>query len=767
MIEMAESKPTMLRVGELTNRDEFGRGIVRIDAKAMAAIGIKEGEIIELDGKRKTGVIAVRAYPADIGLNLIRMDGITRRNVSVGVGENIRVNKIQAKPADKVVLAPAQKGMMIQGNIAEMLKKNLFMRPVMKKDIIMPFPVVRRRESSPFEDMFPELREFFGGMNNFMPIPGDMRFAVVSTSPEGIVQVGEDTEIEVRPEAVDIEEKERPTITYEDIGGLEEPILKIREMVELPLRHPELFERLGIAPPKGVLLYGPPGTGKTLLAKAVANESGAAFFSIAGPEIMDKFYGQSEANLRSIFDEAETNSPSIIFIDEIDSIAPKREEVTGEVERRVVSQLLTLMDGLKGRGKVIVIAATNQPNLLDPALRRGGRFDREVEIGVPDQKGRKEILQIHTRNMPITKDVDLNWLSSITYGFVGADLEALAKEAAMSALRRNLPGISWKKNEEIPSDVIDKLRVEKQDFENALKMVEPSAMREVMIEIPNVSWSDVGGLEDVKGLLKEVVEWPLKNPDAFKRVGITPPRGVLLYGPPGTGKTMLAKAVAHEAGANFISVKGPEMLSKWVGESEKHIREIFRRAKQVAPAIIFFDEIDSVAPKRGRNSDSTHVTENVVSSILTEMSGLEELHNVVVLAATNRPDIIDSALLRPGRFDRQIIVPAPDEKTRLEILKIHTKDMPLKGVELKALAKETDGYSGADIEALVREAGMNALRKDMKAKEVTAKNFSEALKVVKPSIDPKVLEFYRRAEEQLKTTVKERKPKEDDLVYVG
>jgi len=757
----------MLRVGELTNRDEFGRGIVRIDAKAMAAIGIKEGEIIELDGKRKTGVIAVRAYPADIGLNLIRMDGITRRNVSVGVGENIRVNKIQAKPADKVVLAPAQKGMMIQGNIAEMLKKNLFMRPVMKKDIIMPFPVVRRRESSPFEDMFPELREFFGGMNNFMPIPGDMRFAVVSTSPEGIVQVGEDTEIEVRPEAVDIEEKERPTITYEDIGGLEEPILKIREMVELPLRHPELFERLGIAPPKGVLLYGPPGTGKTLLAKAVANESGAAFFSIAGPEIMDKFYGQSEANLRSIFDEAEKNSPSIIFIDEIDSIAPKREEVTGEVERRVVSQLLTLMDGLKGRGKVIVIAATNQPNLLDPALRRGGRFDREVEIGVPDQKGRKEILQIHTRNMPITKDVDLNWLSSITYGFVGADLEALAKEAAMSALRRNLPGISWKKNEEIPSDVIDKLRVEKQDFENALKMVEPSAMREVMIEIPNVSWSDVGGLEDVKGLLKEVVEWPLKNPDAFKRVGITPPRGVLLYGPPGTGKTMLAKAVAHEAGANFISVKGPEMLSKWVGESEKHIREIFRRAKQVAPAIIFFDEIDSVAPKRGRNSDSTHVTENVVSSILTEMSGLEELHNVVVLAATNRPDIIDSALLRPGRFDRQIIVPAPDEKTRLEILKIHTKDMPLKGVELKALAKDTDGYSGADIEALVREAGMNALRKDMKAKEVTAKNFSEALKVVKPSIDPKVLEFYRRAEEQLKTTVKERKPKEDDLVYVG
>ncbi|MBM3304176.1 MAG: AAA family ATPase, partial [Candidatus Aenigmarchaeota archaeon] len=511
------------------------------------------------------------------------------------------------------------------------------------------------------------------------------------------------------------------------------------------------------------------------------------------------FAHNSEENLRKIFEDAEKEAPSIIFIDEIDSIAPKREEVTGEVERRVVSTLLTQMDGLKSRGKVIVIAATNRENSIDPALRRPGRFDREVEIGVPDQKGRKEILQIHTRNMPLTKDVDLNWLSSITYGFVGADLEALAKEAAMSALRRNLPGISWKKNEEIPADVIEKLKVEKQDFENALKMVEPSAMREVLIEIPNVTWNDVGGLEDVKGLLKEVVEWPLKNPDAFRRVGIRPPTGVLLYGPPGTGKTMLAKAVAHEAGANFISIKGPEILSKWVGESEKHIRDIFRRAKQVAPAIIFFDEIDSVAPRRGRVNDSTHVTENVVSSILTEMSGLEELHNVVVLAATNRPDIIDSALLRPGRFDRQIIVPAPDEKTRLEIFKIHAGKMPFVDREkffegrgklsdkerekmeseyrkeneksmlkvVTPLAKETDGYSGADIEALVREAGLNALRKDMKAKEVTAKNFADAMKKVKPSINPKVLEFYRRAEERLKTTVKESKPKEDELVYVG
>ncbi len=763
---MAESKPTMLRVGELTNRDEFGRGIVRIDTKAMAAIGIKEGEIIELDGKRKTGVIAVRAYPADIGLNLIRMDGITRRNVGVGVGENIRVNKTQAKPADKVVLAPAQKGIVIQMN-PNMLKKNLFMRPVMKKDIIMPFPVVRRRENSPFEEMFPELRDFFGGAS-FMPIPGDTRFVVVSTSPDGIVQVTEETELELKPEAVDVEEKERPTLTYEDIGGLDEPIQKIREMVELPLRHPELFTRLGIDPPKGVLLYGPPGTGKTLLAKAVANESGAAFFSIAGPEIMDKFYGASEENLRKLFEEAEKSAPSILFIDEIDSIAPKREEVTGEVERRVVSQLLTLMDGLKSRGKIIVIAATNRENSIDPALRRPGRFDREVEIGVPDAKGRKEILQIHTRNMPLTKDVDLNWLSSITYGFVGADVEALAKEAAMSALRRKLPGISWKKDEQLPPEVIENLKVEKLDFENALKMVEPSAMREVMIEIPNVKWEDVGGLDEVKELLKEVVEWPLKQPEAFKRIGIRPPLGVLLFGPPGTGKTMLAKAVAHEAGANFISIKGPEVMNKWVGESEKRIRDIFRRAKQVAPAIIFFDEIDSVAPKRGMNGSSSHVMENVVSSILSEMSGLEELHNVVVLATTNRPDIIDPALLRPGRFDRQILVPAPDEKTRLEILKIHTKSMPLKGVDIKVIAKETDGYSGADLEALAREAGLNALRKDIKAKEVTAKNFNDALEKVKPSINANVIEFYRRIEDQLKTTVKEKKAKEDDeLVYVG
>ncbi|RLJ06765.1 MAG: AAA family ATPase, partial [Candidatus Aenigmatarchaeota archaeon] len=535
---------------------------------------------------------------------------------------------------------------------------------------------------------------------------------------------------------------------------------------ELPLRHPELFIRLGIEPPKGVLLYGPPGTGKTLLAKAVANESGANFIAISGPEIMSKWYGESEKRLRDIFAEAEKNAPSIIFIDEIDAIAPKREEVTGEVERRVVAQLLALMDGMKSRGKVIVIAATNRPDALDPALRRPGRFDREIEIGVPDKKGRKEILQIHTRNMPLAKDVDLDWLADVTYGFVGADLEALCKEAAMAALRRVLPGISWKKEKELPKEVLEKLQVTMQDFKTALKLVGPSAMREVLVEVPNVRWSDIGGLEEVKQLLKEVVEWPLKHPEIFKRMGIKPPSGILLYGPPGTGKTLLAKAVANESGANFISVKGPEIYTMWVGESERKIREVFRRAKQVAPAIIFFDEIDAIAPRRGLEV-GTRVSETVVSQILTEMSGLEELHNVVVIAATNRPDILDPALLRPGRFDRQILVPAPDYKARLEIFKIHTRKMPLaKDVSLEELAKQTEGYSGADIEAVCREAALNALREDIKAKEVRKKHFKKALEKVKPSITPKLMEFYKRIAEQFKAPVTEKKPPEE-VKYIG
>ena len=757
---MGEAESVTLSVGELTNRGESGRGIVRVDTSTMKKLNIKEGDVVEIQGQKKTGAIAVRAYPADVGLNIIRMDGITRKNAGIGVGETVKVLKAVIRDAEKIVLAPAQKGVVLQMH-PELLKKNLFMRPLTKGDIVAPFPVVRQRRDGPFGEFFGvSFEEIF-----FTPIPGETRLAVISTLPEGITRVSEVTEVELRPEAVAQLEERIPTVTYEDIGGLGDSIIKIREMVELPLRHPELFTKLGIDPPKGILLYGPPGTGKTMLAKAVASESGANFLLINGPEVMSKWYGQSEANLRKVFDEAEKNAPSIIFIDEIDAIAPKREDVKGEVEKRVVSQLLTMMDGLKSRGRVIVIAATNMENSLDPALRRPGRFDREIEIGVPDVKGRKEILQIHTKNMPLEKDVNLDELASVTYGFTGADVHALAKESAMAALRRVLPDISWKKQDEIPKDVLEKLKVTKKDFQNALKMVEPSAMREVLIEIPNVKWSDVGGLDDVKESLKEVVQWPLQNPDAFTRMGIKPPAGVLLYGPPGTGKTMLAKAVATESGANFIAVKGPEILSMWVGESEKKIREIFRKAKQVAPCIIFFDEIDSLAPRRGRDAGS-HVMENIVSQILVEISGLEELHNISVIAATNRPDIMDPALLRPGRFERLILVPPPDEKARPEILKLYTQKMPLgKDVDLKKLAEKLEGYTGADIEALCREAGITALREDIKAKTVSQKHFDEALERVKPTIDPKVMDQFKKAGEKLRKARMDERPSEMD--YVG
>ncbi len=781
-----------LKVGELTNREEFGRGIVRIDTKTMSKLGIKEGDIVSIEGKEESAAIAVRAYPADVGLNIIRMDGLTRRNTDIGVGETVKVSKAEIKDAKTVVLAPAQKGIILQVN-PDLMKKNLFMRPVTKKDVITPFPVVKQKRNSPFDDFF--------GMNLedmlFTPIPGETKLMVVSTTPEGPVRITDATDVEIKPEAVDIEDRFIPTITYEDIGGLHDAIKKVREMIELPLRHPELFTRLGIEPPKGILLYGPPGSGKTLLARAVANESGANFIAINGPEVVSKWYGETENNIRKIFEDAEKNAPSIIFFDEIDAIAPKREEVSGEVERRTVSQILTMMDGLKSRGKVIVIAATNRQNAIDPALRRPGRFDREIEIGVPDQKGRREILDIHMRNMPLADDVDKDWLASVTYGFIGADISALTKEAAMLALRRNLPEISWKEQDEIPVKILEDLRVTKEDFQEALKMVEPSAMREVMVEIPKVTWNDVGGLESVKQSLKEVVEWPLKNPEAFTRMGIRPPTGVLLYGPPGTGKTMLAKAVTNESGANFISIKGPEIMSKWVGESERHIREIFKRAKQVAPTIIFLDEMDAIAPRRGLEV-GTRVHENIVSQILTEMSGLEELHNVVVIAATNRPDILDQAVLRPGRFDRQVLVGAPDERARLEILKIHTKGMPLEGTAdlmetlkkeksegkkkelrkkidahkeriLAKLAKETDGYSGADLEAMAREAALNALRKNFKAKSVTKADFTESMKRSKPSINDNMVKFYEKISDTLKAerVVKKSEKDEEELTYVG
>ncbi len=751
-----------LKVGELTAREEAGRGIARLDTKSMSKIGIKEGDIIEIEGKKKTACIAVRAYPADVGLNIIRIDGITRRNAGTALGEYVKVRKAEVKEAKKVVIAPAEKGVIVHYS-SNLMKQNLFMRPVVKGDIIVPSPAMRRRGNSLLEDFFGlDFEEFF-----IPTFPGDTRFIVVKTEPDGIVQITDLTELEILPQlpsSLKLEEKAIPTVTYEDIGGMRDVVKKVREMIELPLRHPELFERLGIEPPKGVLLYGPPGCGKTLLARAVANESGAHFISISGPEVTSKWYGESEKRIRDIFEDAEKNAPSIIFIDEIDAIAPKREEVTGEVERRMVSQLLTCMDGLKRRGKVIVIAATNRPHSLDPALRRPGRFDREIEIPVPDKEGRLEILKIHTRNMPLAKDVDLKYLAEITHGYVGADLEALCKEAAMSALRRVLPEIKWKEEKELPKEIIEKLIVTKQDFINALHLVEPSAMREVLVEVPNVKWEDVGDLEEVKQTLKEIVEWPLKHPENFKKLGIQPPRGILLYGPPGCGKTLLARAVATESGANFIAVKGPELKSMWVGESERRIRELFRRAKQVAPCIIFFDEIDALAPRRGLYFGE-RVTESIVSQLLTEMSGIEELKGIVVMAATNRPDIVDPALLRPGRFDKLVLVPPPNEKGRLEILKVHTKNMPLaKDVNLQEIARKTEGFSGADLEALCKEAAMSALRESLKAKNVSKKHFEEALKKIKASITKETIEFYEKFVERHKKVETER---EKEVGYIG
>lgn len=756
-----------LKVGELTERGEAGRGIVRIGSEFMQELGIKEGNIVELEGSRKTAGIAVRAYPSDIGLKIARLDGIMRRNTGSGVGEYVKIRKAEVKEARSVSLAPAQRGLVIHIS-PNIIRHNIFKRPVVKGDIIIPSPVVKRRGNSSggsfFEDFFgSDFVDMF-----FTPMSGETRFVVTATDPKGIVTITDATDLEMQPrapEGMKIEDRAMPTVTYEDIGGMKVVVEKVREMIELPLRHPELFERLGVEPPKGVLLHGPPGTGKTLLARAVANESRANFISISGPEVMSKWYGQSEENLRKIFEDAEKNAPSIIFIDEIDSVAPKRGEVTGEVERRVVSQLLTLMDGLKKRGKVIVIAATNRVNAIDTALRRGGRFDREIEIPVPDRAGRLEILKIHTRNMPLDKKANLARLADITYGYVGADIAALIKEAAMSALRRVLPEIKWREEEELPREVMEKLVVRADDFENALRVVEPSAMREVLVEVPKVKWEDVGGLETVKEKLKEMIEWPLKNPDSFKRVGIEPPRGILLYGPPGCGKTMLARAVASESGANFISIKGPQIYSKWVGESEKQIRDIFRRAKQVAPTIIFFDEIDALTPRRGART-GTQVTETVVSQMLSEMSGLEELRGVVVVAATNRPDMIDPALLRPGRFDRFVLVSPPDEQARLTILKIHTKNMPLKGVDLKSITKRTEGFSGADLAAVCREAGMSALRKDINSKQVTVKDFENALKDITPSLTQKLQKHYDTFEQRRKKLQEER-IKEEQPSYIG
>lgn len=716
-------KEVVLKVSEALSQD-VGSGRARLDGKTRLELDVTPGDIIEIEGSQKTSAVVWRSRPMDEGKGIIRIDNLTRKNAGVGMGDKVIVRKIVPKVAKKVIMAPAiSQGQRIQfgQGIEHLVKRGLLKRPISAGDTVV----------------IPGIALF----GNSLP------FGVIRTEPKEIVTIGEETEVIVKDEPIKEDLLNVPQVSYEDIGGLRDEIMKIREMIELPLKHPELFKRLGIDPPKGVLLHGPPGTGKTLIAKAVANESGANFFTINGPEIMSKFYGQSEENLRKTFEEAEKNAPSIIFIDEIDAIASKREEVHGEVERRVVSQMLTLMDGLKGRGKVIVIGATNRVDSIDPALRRPGRFDREIVVDVPDRDGRKEILEIHTRGMPKAKDVDIDHLADITYGFVGADLAALAREAAMSALRRYLPEIDPDKP--IPAEVLQKMEVVMDDFKDAHHSIEPSALREVMIEIPKVKWEDVGGLDEVKKRLKEAVEWPLTNPELFKKMGIRPPKGILLYGPPGTGKTLLAKAIANESNANFLSIKGPEVFSKWVGESEKALRNLFKKAKQSSPSIIFLDEIDALAPKRGMY-DGSRVTDTVVNQLLTSMDGIEGMEDVVIIGATNRPDIIDPSFLRPGRFDELILVGQPDEKARKEIFKIHMRDMPIaKDVDVSELAEMSDGYAGADIEALCREAAMVALREDRDAKEVRREHFMKAFETVRPSIDEEMIDYYKEIAKKL------------------
>ena len=718
------TKEIKLRVAEARSRD-VGRKIARMPRSAMTAIGVETGDFVEIEGPK--GIAVAQVLPAHPGdeKDIIRIDGFMRESIGVSVGDYVTVRKADVQPARKVVLAPTEP-IMFGRDFVEYVKQMLIRKPVSRGEILT------------------------------VPLFGmALKLVVVSTQPTQSVYVTPETEIVVREQPVAPERIERaraiPKVTWEDIGDLEEAKEKIREIVELPLKHPELFKHLGIEPPKGILLYGPPGTGKTLLAKALANEIGAYFIAINGPEIMSKYYGESEARLREIFKEAEENAPAIIFIDEIDAVAPRREEVTGEVEKRVVAQLLTLMDGLKERGKVIVIGATNRPDAVDPALRRPGRFDREIEIPPPDKRARKEILLVHTRNMPLAEDVDLDKLAEMTHGYTGADIAALAKEAAMAALRRFIKEGKIDITKSIPPEKLRELKVTMKDFLEAMRYIQPSLLREIYVEVPEVRWGDVGGLEDVKQQLREAVEWPLKHPEVFDKMGIRPPKGILLFGPPGTGKTLLAKAAATESGANFIAVRGPEILSKWVGESEKAIRQIFRRARQVAPAIVFFDEIDSIAPARGYRHDTSGVTDRIVNQLLAEMDGIVPLTNVVVIAATNRPDILDPALLRPGRFDRLIYVPPPDKEARLQIFRIHTRNMPLaEDVDLDKLAEMTEGYTGADIEAVCREAAMIALREEFKIRPVRMEHFLKALKAIPPSLTREDILRYERLARELK-----------------
>ncbi len=710
--------------------NDSGRGIARLDPDTLLHLKLSPGDIIEIEGANATAAKVWRADRQDWNTDTVRIDGFTRQNADVGIGERVTIRKAEERKADRIVLAPPEEASVQFGSdAAGMVKRQILKRPVVERDIV---PVMSSTN------------------HPFMRSPGQaIPLIAVETAPDGVCLVTEDTEVELREEPISGFEKAGGGITYEDIGGLQSEIQRVREMVELPMKHPQIFKKLGIEPPQGVLLHGPPGTGKTLLAKAVANETSASFFSIAGPEIISKYYGESEQQLREIFEDASDESPSIIFIDELDSIAPKREDVTGEVERRVVAQLLTMMDGLEARGQVIVIGATNRVDSVDPALRRPGRFDREIEIGVPDEVGRTEILQIHTRGMPLSDDVALDTLADETHGFVGADIESLTKEAAMKALRRYLPEIDLDE-EDIPPSLIDRMIVKRDDFRAALGEVEPSAMREVLVELPKITWDDVGGLESAQQQVEEAVEWPLSQPGRFGRMGIEPPKGVLLYGPPGTGKTLMAKAVANETNANFISVKGPQLLSKWVGESEKAIRETFRKARQVSPTVIFFDELDSLAPSRGQEMGN-NVSERMVNQLLTELDGLEEMGDVMVIGATNRPDMIDPALLRSGRFDRLVMVGEPSVGGREQILKIHTRDSPLApDVSLREVAEITDGYVGSDLESIGREAAMEALREDNEADEVEMRHFRRAMEAVRPTITDDLMSYYEQVEEEFK-----------------
>ncbi|MFC7134399.1 MULTISPECIES: CDC48 family AAA ATPase [Salinibaculum] len=734
-----------LTVKPLKQKDA-GRGLAAIDRQAMAEMGVENGDYIVIEGPDGRAVARVwPGYPEDDGRAVVRVDGQLRQETGAGIDDSVEVETADVKPATSITVALPQ-NLRVRGNVGPMIRQNLSGQAVTQGQTV---PV--SFGLGPLSSM------------SSQKIP----LKIAGTEPSGTVVVTESTEVEVSEQPAEQiagapagGERETPDVTYEDIGGLDRELEQVREMIELPMRHPELFQQLGIEPPKGVLLHGPPGTGKTLMARAVANEIDAYFTDISGPEIMSKYYGESEEQLREIFEEAEENAPAVVFIDEIDSIAPERGETSGDVERRVVAQLLSLMDGLNERGEVVVIGATNRVDAIDPALRRGGRFDREIEVGVPDRDGREEILQVHTRGMPLSEKVDLEQYAENTHGFVGADIEQLAKEAAMNALRRIRPELDLEEDE-IDAETLERLEVTEDDFKQALKGIEPSALREVFVEVPDVSWDDVGGLDQTQERLRETIQWPLEYPEVFRQMDMESAKGVLMYGPPGTGKTLLAKAIANEAQSNFISIKGPELLNKYVGESEKGVREVFEKARSNAPTVVFFDEIDSIAGERGRHSGDSGVGERVVSQLLTELDGLEELEDVVVIATTNRPDLIDPALLRPGRLDRHVHVPVPDEEGRRKIFEVHTRDKPLASdVDLDSIARRTEGYVGADIEAVCREASMAATREFIESVDpeeidesvgnvkVTADHFEQALEEVTPSVDEEVKERYEAIEER-------------------